>query len=212
MALPREERVAGAVLILHGIGETVEHWGAVQQMFAVRGIASLVFDYSGFGRSSGWFSPDRAERDAAAAFAFLRWRVPSKAISVIGFSLGSGVAAAVAAHAGADALVLCAAYPSLRKAGRSIGLPAALMLLMRDVWNTEEVLRRYALPVTIVHGEEDRLFPPALARDLAVACGTRCTLDVVPGVSHDDPIFRPSYTFWGPVLDRLARADLVGEG
>ncbi len=211
LALPRG-KPAAAVLILHGIGETVEHWEAVQQMFAARGVASLVLDYQGFGRSAGWFSPRQAEHDAMSGFAFMRRRFPSETISIVGFSLGSGIAAAVSDRTGADTLVLCAAYPSLRQAARSVGLPRVLTLLMRDVWNTRKALRICQRPVVIVHGEEDRLFPPALARDLAEACGSRGELILVPDVSHDDPIFRPSYTFWGSVLDRLPRGVDIDHG
>jgi len=41
------------VLLCHGIGETVEHWSAVQALFHEHGIGSLVFNYSGYGKSSG---------------------------------------------------------------------------------------------------------------------------------------------------------------
>jgi hypothetical protein len=59
--------VKASLLICHGIGETVEHWLGVQQLLAASGVASLVFDYSGFGRSSGFFNAKRCERDAVAA-------------------------------------------------------------------------------------------------------------------------------------------------
>src|SRR5579859_5641549 len=38
-----------ALLICHGIGETVDYWTGVQHLLASRGVASLVFDYSGYG-------------------------------------------------------------------------------------------------------------------------------------------------------------------
>ena len=44
---------APAVLICHGIGEVVEYWGRVQEAFKEMGISSLVFNYSGYGESSG---------------------------------------------------------------------------------------------------------------------------------------------------------------
>ena len=42
-----------SVLLCHGIGETVEQWFGVQQLLAANGVASLVFDYSGYGKSTG---------------------------------------------------------------------------------------------------------------------------------------------------------------
>ena len=203
LVLPRECRPTAGLLLLHGIGETVEHWEAVQQIFATEGIASLVVDYRGFGRSGWWFSTGRAELDALTAFRYLEGRLPGLALSLVGFSLGCGVAATVCQRTGPKLLVLCAGYPTLRKAARAIGLPAAMTWLLRDVWCPEEVLRRCEVPVLIVHGEEDRLFPPGLARSLSVACTSPCELHVVGGVSHDDPIFRPGASFWGPVVERV---------
>lgn len=42
-----------AVLLCHGIGETVQHWSAVQALFHDQGVGSLIFNYSGYGRSTG---------------------------------------------------------------------------------------------------------------------------------------------------------------
>ena len=204
LVLPRERRPTAGVLLLHGIGETVEHWEAVQQIFAAEGIASLVVDYRGFGKSGWWFSTRRAELDALTAYGYLERRLPGVDLSLVGFSLGCGVAAAVCRRTGAKLLVLCAGYPSLRKAARAIGVPAAMTRLMRNVWCPDEVLRGCEMPVLLVHGEEDRLFPPGLARELSFACTSPCDLHVIAGVSHDDPIFRPGASFWGPVVERIA--------
>jgi hypothetical protein len=53
---PESSIAQASVLICHGIGETVENWLGVQQLLAASGVASLVFDYSGYGRSSGFFN------------------------------------------------------------------------------------------------------------------------------------------------------------
>ncbi len=43
-----------AVLICHGIGELVEYWAKVQELLKAMGVSSLVFNYSGYGKSSGF--------------------------------------------------------------------------------------------------------------------------------------------------------------
>ena len=72
-----------------------------------------------------------------------------------------------------------------------------------DTWNNEEALRKAEVPVLIVHGAEDRLFPAQIAERLAACCGGRCELAVVPGVTHDAPIYSPAMAFWGEVIQRL---------
>jgi Serine aminopeptidase, S33 len=50
---PEAERARAALLICHGIGETVADWFTVQTFLAEHGVASLVFDYAGYGKSTG---------------------------------------------------------------------------------------------------------------------------------------------------------------
>ena len=59
---------APAVLICHGIGELVEYWGGVQDLLKGMGVSSLVFNYSGYGESTGRVSAAHCEEDAMAAY------------------------------------------------------------------------------------------------------------------------------------------------
>ena len=193
-----------ALLICHGIGETVEHWHSVQQLLARNGVASLVFDYSGYGQSSGYISADQCERDAVAAFLFLGRLVPSAPLSLLGFSLGSGIAAAVISRVAAHRLVLCAAFTSLGHAAHSIGILRPFAGLVATSWNTEQVLATCAVPVLLVHGQQDELFPPRMALALAAACRSPCELILVPGLSHNAPIFQPQLACWPTIAASLS--------
>src|ERR1017187_5461338 len=50
---PSSGPALAAILICHGIAENVQRWFPVQRLLAANGVASLVFDYSGYGRSTG---------------------------------------------------------------------------------------------------------------------------------------------------------------
>jgi alpha-beta hydrolase superfamily lysophospholipase len=204
LALPLSQPPRGAVLICHGIGEVVEHWLGVQRMLADCGIASLVFDYSGYGRSSGRIGSLQCERDAVAAFRHLQDAVPSLPVSLLGFSLGSGIAAAILSQIPAHRLVLCASFPSFRAACSSAGFPRGLAFLAPPIWNTQEVLRTCAVPALIVHGKADRLFPAQMARDLQAASGPSCELVIVPELGHDDPYYHPERSYWSSIASFLA--------
>jgi uncharacterized protein len=95
LANPAAAMPTAGVLICHGIGETVEHWEAAQRLLAMEGMASLVFNYSGYGRSTGSIYAAQFERDAIAAFRTLEELLPAVPISLLGFSLGSGIATAI---------------------------------------------------------------------------------------------------------------------
>jgi alpha-beta hydrolase superfamily lysophospholipase len=200
---PAADPVQSVVLICHGIGETVEHWVPVQQLLASNGAASLVFDYSGYGRSNGSINVSQCEQDAIAAFEHLQLLMPGLPISVLGFSLGSGVAAAIIQRVDAERLVLCAAFTSFREAACSLGIPRRFAFAVPHVWRAEEALRNCSVPVLIVHGEEDRLFPVQMASDLSAFCGNNAEVLVVPQLSHNEPFYRPHISYWGLILSWL---------
>ncbi len=197
---PAASPALAAVLICHGIGETVEHWAAVQQLLADTAVASLVFDYAGYGRSSGFVHAAQCELDAMSAFRCLQRLTPSLPISVLGFSLGTGIAAALLQKVPMCRLLLCASFTSLKAAMFSAGVPPSLAVLMLDTWQTEEALLACEVPVLILHGQEDRLFPVQMAVDLKNACRSQAELVIVPGLSHDDPDYRPQPSYWSQTV------------
>jgi pimeloyl-ACP methyl ester carboxylesterase len=209
---PAEQPVRTAVLICHGIGETVDHWLPVQRLFASEGVATLVFDYSGYGRSTGWIDGPQCDADAIAAFAYLQALMPGHPVALLGFSMGSGVAAGVVGRVRAERLILCAAFTSFRAAAASLGFPKFLTLTVPHLWRAEENLREHRSRVLIVHGERDELFPVAMAQELAGFCESE--LVVVPGMTHNQPFYAPTLRYWGLILSRLtadATADSLQE-
>lgn len=192
-----------SLLICHGIGETVELWHRVQQLLAENGVASLVFDYSGYGRSSGFFTASQAEHDAVAAFHLLERLMAPLPVAILGLSLGSGIAAATIRKVPAHRLVLCAAFTSLRKAAVSVRIPKMFGFAVPPIWDAEEALRDSTIPVLIVHGEKDRLFPVRMAKELAGFCTSACELAIVPNATHNDPFYRPQSSYWGEIVARF---------
>jgi alpha-beta hydrolase superfamily lysophospholipase len=202
---PARVPARAAVLLCHGIGETVEQWFGVQQLLAAHGVASLVFDYSGYGKSTGRPDWDQFELDAVAAFGALQERTPELPLSVLGFSLGSGVATATVHRLAAHRLILCEAFTSFRHAAASVGIPRPLTRLVPPIWNAQPALAQCRLPVLIVHGEKDRLFPIAMARKLACMCEPPAEVVVVPKTKHNQPFRKPHLSYWGPIIEWICK-------
>jgi uncharacterized protein len=200
---PVSRPVRAVVLICHGIGEIVEHWIPVQRLLAADEVASLVFDYSGYGRSPGFATPAQCERDAISAFGHLQALFPAMPISVLGFSMGSGIAVAILRSLPVHRLVLCAAFTSFKAAASHAGWPASLSFLVPDLWRTEEALRRCQVPVLLVHCGRDRLFPVQMASDLEKSCASPARLMVVSELGHNDPYYHPQSSYWKLVSDFL---------
>jgi len=199
---PHEESRA-ALLICHGIGETVEYWAGVQHLLASNCVASLVFDYSGYGKSGGVVDWRQCEEDAVASFEYLRAIGVGAPASLLGFSMGSGIATAILPRINPDRLVLCAAFTSFRDAACSLGAPRMCAGVLPAIWCGEVPLRGWRRPVLIVHGERDRKFPVSMARRVAEWCGPGTELVVATGHRHNEPFLRPQMAFWGPVAKWL---------
>lgn len=197
---PTNVPVQAAVLLCHGIGETVDHWRAVQNLLAAQGVASLVFDYAGYGRSTGQIGWKQCEEDTIAAFSVLKTLLPESPCSILGFSLGSGIAAAVLDRVSPTHLILCSSFTSFQAAARRAGLPHRLSFLAPPIWNTEELLRRCSVPVLVLHCEKDRLFPAQMALDLASNLKERVQVAIVSNHQHNTPFRRPERRYWDHVI------------
>jgi hypothetical protein len=201
---PTAQPARASVLICHGIGELADQWFPIQRILAEGAVASLVFDYSGYGSSTGSIDWTQCEQDAISAFQHLKRLAPPGPVSVLGFSLGTGVVPAVIDQLEADRVVLCAGFTSFREAAHSIGIPRLLSRLIPPIWDSKESLRDCKLPLLVMHSTGDGYFPVQMARDLASWSGGCARLIVVPGAGHNEPFYKPGLSFWGPIVSFLA--------
>jgi pimeloyl-ACP methyl ester carboxylesterase len=61
------------------------------------------------------------------------------------------------------------------------------------------------LPVLIVHGEKDRLFPVAMAHELGGWCEPRAKVVLIPNTTHNQPFSKPHISYWGPIIAWLCK-------
>jgi uncharacterized protein len=204
---PADGPAKAALLICHGIGEIVDHWLLVQRLLATRGVATLVFDYAGYGKSTGVVDWSQCEQDAVCAFEFLKKVVPGLPVSILGFSMGSGISAAIFPRIDADRLILGSAFTSFREAVCALGLPRALRTVVPPIWDGREALAGCASRVLIMHCEQDRVFPVRMATELASWCGTTAEVVIVPDQKHNEPFYRPQWSYWEHVVSRLVASE-----
>lgn len=202
---PAAQPARASVLICHGIGEVATQWFPIQRFFADAGIASLVFDYSGYGRSSGRPTWTQCEQDGISAFEVLKRLAPSSPITLLGFSLGTGIVPAIVDRVNANRLVLCAGFSSFRAAAHAAGIPSFLSPLVPPIWDAAASLPSCKLPVLVVHSTADGLFPVQMARDIVSSCGGNAELLLVHGIGHKEPFYKPDLSYWGPIISWLGK-------
>ena len=191
------------LLIFHGNGEAISGWVDALKILHDAGIAGMVFDYSGFGNSTGEARISNFHEDGIAAWHAFRERLPGATRAcVYGLSLGTGVLLEVSAELAPapDCTVLSGAFLSARAAAVQLKRVAAWQsYLLPDVLDSLENVARVRGPVFIEHGTEDEMFPPAWASKLQAA-HPGAQIEIVRGMHHADPVAHPSAASWDPVI------------
>lgn len=208
---PRPE--APALLIFHGDEEDISRWAAVQRLLYDAGVTSFVFDYSGYGGSTGRPSVARLAEDARAAHAqFVALTPRASAHHALGFSLGSAVLIDVAAQLRPrpDGLVIAAGFASAREMAAATGLIAPWAAwALPDLWNNEKRLADIDLPLLIVHGRNDEVVPVEHAYRLRAAARGPRRLVVLDDLLHDAPLDPvASAKFWHTVIGGVTSGHL----
>ena len=127
-----------------------------------------VLEYPGYGSRKGSPSLESINQAASGAYQLLRARNPNTPVCVLGESLGSGPACALAREKIApDKIVLVVPFDTLANvASRHFPfLPVRLML--RDAWDNVRSLRGYTGPIEIFGARDDAIIPIEHARALA---------------------------------------------
>lgn len=184
---PAEEADGRAVLVFNGNAGNRGYRVPLAEALRDRGWSVLLFDYRGYGDSSGSPSEEGLARDADAAVAWLERRedVDVRQIAYFGESLGAGVAASLALRRPPAALVLRSPFTSLADMGREHYPFLPVGLLLRDRFPVVEDVSRYDGPVLVITGERDSIVPPEQSRAVAEAA-RRSRHVVVPGSDHND--------------------------
>ena len=151
----------GTVLFFHGNAGNISHRINYLKMFKQLGYNTLLFDYRGYGQSSGVPSESGTYLDAQAAWRYLvetQGIVPAQ-IALYGESLGGAVAAWQAAREKPGMLVLASAFTSVPDMAAEIYPFLPVRWLARFHYNTLESLQSVTCPVFIAHSAEDEIVP-----------------------------------------------------
>ncbi len=111
--------------------------------------------------------------DAEAAYQYLVGTRVLDPKSIIGFgqSLGTTVAAHVAAHHTVGGLVLEAPFPSASRVATKIHwFPPGLGLLVRGQFDTKSNLKKVTAPVLVIHCTRDQVLAFEFGREVVIQC------------------------------------------
>lgn len=209
---PAADAQAPALMVCHGDNECLPDWAPVQAMLASAGIASYVFDYSGYGHSTGRPSVRRLREDALAAYRqFIAVTPQAKRRVVLGHSLGSGILLDVARRFDPqpDGYVIAAGFSSARLAAEQTGrVPAWIAWLLPDPWNNAARASKLERPLLVVHSRDDAVIVPPHAERVANSARHLHALVMHDAMPHNAAIL-PEHieAFWPPIMRFVCAQD-----
>jgi fermentation-respiration switch protein FrsA (DUF1100 family) len=161
---------APVLLFAHGNAELIDYLPSEFDAPRRRGMAVLLVEYPGYGRSGGAPS-ERAVRAAmTAAFDWIAAQPALDPARIVahGRSLGGGAVGSLLERRTPAALVLESTFADTRRFAAGYGAPG---LFVRDPFDNVAALRAWKGPVLVLHGERDDIVPVAHGEELAQTAG-----------------------------------------
>ncbi|MGB5132613.1 MAG: hypothetical protein WBO00_08360 [Steroidobacteraceae bacterium] len=149
-------------------------------------------NYRGYGGSTGSPSEDALVADACTVYDHLHARHPE--ISVMGRSLGTGVAVQLAAARDVRRLVLVTPYDSLARVAGAHFPMFPVAFLMRDRYDSANRARAVHAPVLAIIAGEDEIIPRANSEALVNSFPrSQVRVTLLDGATHNSVDLYPGY-------------------
>jgi len=194
------------VLVSHGNAGNISHRLPLCEALLETGVAVCVFDYRGYGNSTGIPTEEGTYEDARAMQQWLvRRGFSAWQIIAWGESLGGAVAAELARHGEVSGLVLQSSFTSVTDVGREIFPWLPIRSLGSIRYDTLRKLPEINIPLLVLHSKTDSIISYAHGQKLFAAGREPKTFCELVG-DHNDPwwINKTSWTnAWMTFLRQL---------
>lgn len=154
---------APVVLFYHGNSGNISHRSYMAHLCELYNLNLVMFDYRGYGRSTGYSNIRRLYEDADATATYCRDRFDR--VFVWGESLGGGIATYAASKYKFDKLVLSSTFSSLddiisiQDSTFMKRMSSRLLRYLIDTIPSKDRVRDITIPTAIMHSCTDELIP-----------------------------------------------------
>ena len=199
----KKSNAIGTIIYFHGNAGALNSWGDVAYDFDRFPYNLVIFDYRGYGKSTGTISNEAQLRsDAEAMYAFVDNLFGSGRRVIVGRSLGTGIASWLATQYPPELLVLETPYETLPDLVKII-YPFVPRFLVKYELANRRWIETTSYPVHLIHGDRDDLIPHRCSQNLA-ALGSHIELHTIRDGAHNNISDFPRYhQIWDRIFDQL---------
>lgn len=167
------KNLSPVVVYFHGNGEIATDYDGVYPEFQSIGLALLVIDFRGYGWSTGQPTMTTLLNDVEAVHKALplileRGGLAGRSCYLMGRSLGSGPAIHLASSypEAFTGLIIESGFADVTPLLARRGFPIEILAGQPDPVGNVRKIASLAMPLLVIHGEEDRLLPVANGQQL----------------------------------------------
>ena len=162
--VPSDKPVA-TLLFCHGNAGNISHRLESIRIFHELDLNVLIFDYRGYGRSTGRPSEEGTYRDARAAYAHAR--SIGHPVVIFGRSLGGAIAIDLASRVDdAAALIVESSFTSTVAVGKDIYPFLPVTWIVTILYDSISKIPAVRCPVLVIHSPDDDIIPYHHGREL----------------------------------------------
>jgi len=183
----------GVLFYLHGNAGSLSSWGNVAKTYTDMNYDVFMLDYPGYGKSEGSIEGQtKLFQDIQAAYDTLKTKYTEDRIIVLGYSIGTGLAAKIASDNHPRMLILQAPYYNLTDMMKHT-FPIIPTFILKYKFETNNYIRKCTMPIIIFHGDQDEVIYYGSSLKLQKEFKKQDTLITLHGQRHNGMTDNPDY-------------------
>ena len=193
--VPPSKRSAGPkTLILGFAGNAWNSQDAATYLHQIYPAAHVVaFHYRGYRPSTGTPSAEALIADAPLVYDLAVDRLKPDRTIAVGFSIGTGIAAQLAARRPVDGMILVTPFDSLKAAAADLYPMLPMSLLFRHEMDSASALKNSEVPVALIAAADDMLIGPPRTAALRRSVGNLMFDRTIARAGHNDVYDRSEF-------------------
>jgi len=176
------------LLFCHGNAGNISHRIENIKFLVKRDISVFIFDYKGYGQSSGRPSEKGIYIDGIAAYDYLTKieKISPDRIAIFGRSIGGAVAIEIALQRKARCLIIESTFTSTKDMAKTIFPFFIVSPFLPHHYNNILKIVGVTIPKLIIHGEDDNIVPFSMGNKLFAQATEPKLFLPIHGAGHND--------------------------
>jgi uncharacterized protein len=147
----------GVIFYLHGNAGAIDSWGRIADVYIKNNYDLFIIDYRGYGKSQGKISSEKQfYQDIQIVYDSLKSKYQENNIIIIGYSIGTGLAAKLASTNNPKMLILKAPFYNMSYLAHQ-HIKMFPSFLIKYKFQTNEYITKVKCPIIIFHGDQDEV-------------------------------------------------------